>query len=88
MSLYVVGAAPVFFILTMAAISKRRRPAMVPVEPRPAVYRSIRLLRNDDEVREIATQACERERLIAIEADRRARRFDALTRPKSAEAAS
>jgi hypothetical protein len=76
-----VGVAVVLAVLVAAFWLARNRPsAPVPLKPRLETYRNIRLLRSDDEVRDVARRAYERESLIAHAADRRAARFRQLTR--------
>jgi hypothetical protein len=83
MTLYLVGVgiAVVVLAFAFAASASRLRLRPIPaVQPRPVTFRSIRVLQSDDDIREVAQRARERERLIAYEADRRAAHFDELTR--------
>jgi hypothetical protein len=82
MTLLLVGIVPVLFVFAAAAVTSRHRSnAIVLVEPRPVTYRSIRVLQNDQDIREVALHACERERRVAHAANRRAAHFGELARP-------
>jgi uncharacterized membrane protein len=86
MTLLLVGIVPVLFIFAAAVVTSRHRSnPIVLIEPRPVTYRSIRVLQDDQEVREVALHACERERRIAHAANRRAEHFGDLTRPRQLE---
>ena len=80
MTFLLVGVAVLLVVLLAAIWFARHRPtAAVPLPPRPQTYRSIRVLHNDEEIRDAARRALERERLIAHEADRRGAHFRQLT---------
>jgi hypothetical protein len=80
MTYWFVGVAVLVSVFVAAIGIARHRPAAaVPLQPRPQIYRSIRVLHNDDEIRDAARRALERERLIADEADRRGAHFRQLT---------
>jgi hypothetical protein len=81
MTFLVVGIAGLLSVPVAAIGFVRHRPtAVAPLQPRRETYRNIRVLQNDDEVREAARRAYERESFIAHAADRRADRFRQLTR--------
>jgi hypothetical protein len=83
-----VGVAVLASAVAAAIGFARHRPgAAVSLQPRPETYRSIRILQNDDEIREVARRAYERERFIAREADRRGAHFRQLTHSELAFAA-
>ena len=83
-----VGIALVVSAGAAAILLARHRPAcVVSLQPRPEIFRSIRLLQDDDEIRAAARRAYERERWIAHQADRRGRALPsahgAATRPRA-----
>jgi hypothetical protein len=81
MTLVFVGIAAPFSVLAAAIAFARHRPtALVALQPRPETYRSIRVLHDHDEIRDVARRAYERERFIAREAGRRGAHFRQLTR--------
>jgi hypothetical protein len=83
MTLLFVGIAVLLSAVAGAiALARLRSPAVLPLDPRPQTYRSVRVLQNDDEIRDAARRAYEREAFIAHAADRRAARFRDLTRPR------
>jgi hypothetical protein len=65
-------------IAVTAWLALRRPTAWARVEPRPIVYRNIRVVRDHDEVRDLARRACEREQLVVTAAGRRGARFGEL----------
>jgi hypothetical protein len=82
MTFLLVGVAVLVSAFAAAVGFVRYRPNPgVALQPRPETYRSIRILQSDDEVRDVARRAYERERFIASEADRRGAHFHQLTRP-------
>ena len=81
--LFFAGAALSLVALVVAAIWVWRRPTPLDaVVPRPVVFRNIRVLHDDDEIRDLARRASEREQLIATAAGRRATRLGELARPR------
>jgi ABC-type lipoprotein release transport system permease subunit len=83
MILFFACAAGVAVLATVFAVAVgfalHRPTAVTALQPRPETYRNIRVLHNDDEIRDVARRAYERERLIAYEADRRGAHFRQLT---------
>jgi hypothetical protein len=83
MILFFAAAAGISVLASVSAaaigFALHRPTAVTSFQPRPEIYRNIRILHNDDEIRDVARRAYERERVIADEADRRGARFRQLT---------
>ena len=83
MTFPIIGVAVLISAFAAAIAFARHRPAaVVSLQPRPQTYRNIRVLDNDEEIRDVARRAYERERFIAHEADRRGTHFRQLARPQ------
>ena len=83
MSLVVLAAAAV--VSTIGLVLRRRRTTprrgVHSLAPTLREHSSVRVLRNDDEIREVAMQMRDREQRIAHIVQRRVARLDALAQP-------
>jgi len=76
-----VGITVLVVAMGAFAVRLRLRRVIAPLPPRgPFVFANVRVLHDDHEVRDVADRAYAREQAILRAAQRRAARFDELTR--------